>query len=98
MKFGSNDTLMPYANEEFVLGIRPEHAGEYSGEGLTVRMKIVDIEPLGSHTLAVGHVGENGFTAQFKPDTKVRPDDLVDVSLNKENLHFFRKSDACAVR
>ena len=93
-----NGALMSYVNEEFVLGIRPEHAGEYSGEGLMVRMEIVDIEPLGSHTLVVGRVGENNFTAQFKPDTGVQPDDLIDVSLNEENLHFFRKSDEVAVR
>lgn len=93
-----NGALMPYANKEFVLGIRPEHASEYGGEGLMVRMEIVDIEPLGSHTLVVGRVGENNFTAQFKPDTGVQPDDLIDVSLNEENLHFFRKSDEVAVR
>ncbi|MCG8491791.1 MAG: TOBE domain-containing protein [Sneathiellales bacterium] len=61
-------------------------------------MTVIDVEPLGSHTLAIGTVGDSKFTAQFNSKTAVKPEQQVGVSFDEERLHFFKKSDGRAVR
>lgn len=90
--------LSQFVDEKFTLGIRPEHTSEVAGSGPKIKMKVIDIEPLGPHTLLIGEVAGEKFTAQFSSRSKAQPDDMVDVFLNVEEVHFFRDSDGRAVR
>lgn len=85
-------------NQPVVLGIRSEHTGESDENGSRLRMNAVEIEPLGPHTLVIGTVGSERFTAQLAATTKVQPNDWLDVHIDLSKLHFFRGSDGLAIR
>lgn len=90
--------LAEFAGERFSLGIRPEHTSEDPASGPSIQMKVIDVEPLGPHTLLIGEVGGEKFTAQFSSRSRIQPDDTVEVYLNAEEVHFFRESDGRAIR
>lgn len=92
------DALSPLAGEKMILGIRPEHTGEDATLGPGVKVDVVEIEPLGPHTLVIGMVGQEKFIAQVSSATLLKPDDVVDIYLNSGDLHFFRDADGEAVR
>ncbi len=89
--------LAPLAGQACLLGIRPEHTNEAEG-GIGVAVDVDDIEPLGPHTLVVGHVGSRKFTGQARADTATRPGSRVTIQFDPDKLHFFRASDGAAVR
>ncbi|KID12320.1 ABC transporter ATP-binding protein [Ponticoccus alexandrii] len=89
--------LAPYAGQEVLLGIRPEHTTEGEG-GIGVTVEVLDIEPLGPHTLVIGQVGARKFTGQAQADTATRPGDRVAIRFDPAKLHFFRASDGAAIR
>jgi multiple sugar transport system ATP-binding protein len=91
--------LAPLSGQGCLLGIRPEHTAEGGGEGgMGVEVDVVDVEPLGPHTLVIGEVGGRKFTGQARADTPTRPGDRVAVCFDPEKLHFFRASDGAAIR
>jgi multiple sugar transport system ATP-binding protein len=90
--------LSKYSGEEFTVGIRPEHTGETPDSGSKIALTVIDVEPLGPHTLLIGEVGTERFTAQFSSTNKAQPDDVVDVYLDVEKVHFFRGKDGLAIR
>lgn len=90
--------LASAAGEAMVLGIRPEHTGEDSSLGPCIKATVIEMEPLGPHTLLIGRVGDEKFTAQMPASNKSQPDDVVDVYLDRSKLHFFRASDGLALR
>ncbi|PWE53868.1 sugar ABC transporter ATP-binding protein [Metarhizobium album] len=89
--------LSPYAGQAVILGIRPEHTAPASGSDPSIKLKVTDIEPLGPHTLAIGKAGGAAFTAQMPANTRVGPDDSVDVQLDAQKMHFFLKSNGEAL-
>lgn len=91
-------TLTEYVGEKFILGIRPEHTSESPDLGPKIEMNVIDIEPLGPHTLLVGDVDGGKFTTQFASATTIKPDEQADVYLNTEKMHLFRSIDGTAVR
>ena len=84
-------------DEKIVLGIRPEHTSESADFGLKVELDVIDVEPLGPHTQIIGKVGNEKFSAQFSAGSKTKPEDKIEVYLDAEKLHFFRRSDGKAV-
>ncbi len=90
-------TLAPLVGQDCLLGIRPEHTAEGEG-GIGVTVEVVDIEPLGPHTLVIGQVGDRKFTGQARADTPTRPGDHVPIRFDRAKLHFFRASDGAAIR
>lgn len=89
--------LAPLVGQDVLLGIRPEHTDEADG-GIGVQVDVVDIEPLGPHTLVIGQVGDRKFTGQARADTATRPGDRVAIRFDPAKLHFFRASDGAAIR
>lgn len=83
--------------ERVVLGIRPEHTSDDSDHGPSITMEVVEIEPLGPHTLVVGQVGDAKFTAQMHAGISTQPNDSVTVHVDISKLHFFRESDGNAL-
>ncbi|MEH6726342.1 MAG: sn-glycerol-3-phosphate ABC transporter ATP-binding protein UgpC [Hyphomicrobiales bacterium] len=90
--------LAEFSGERFSLGIRPEHTSENADVGPRIQIKVIDVEPLGPHTLLIGEVGGEKFTAQFSSRSRPQPDDMVDVYVNSDEVHFFREADGRAVR
>ncbi len=69
-------------------GIRPEHMREGAH---TARLTLVPdaLEPLGAHTLIIGHVGEHRITAQVDPRFPAVPGQPCAVTIDMEQAHFF---------
>ncbi|MBF2735357.1 MAG: sn-glycerol-3-phosphate ABC transporter ATP-binding protein UgpC [Betaproteobacteria bacterium AqS2] len=72
-----------------VCGVRPEHILAEASGPAKVKQKVKVVEPLGPHTLQVGMVGDVQFTAQVPAARKVSPDDVVELGLDLDELHFF---------
>lgn len=92
------DHLGHLIGEELVLGIRPEHTGENPLLGSSIDVTVIEMEPLGPHTLLIGQAGDDRFVAQMPATSNARPDDQVSVYLDAAKMHFFRASDGLAVR
>ncbi len=76
------------AGREASIGLRPEHV--VPGDGAdTFEAKVELVEPLGSETLAMLRIGEASVTGRFPPDMKVKPGDMVKVSLALNRMRFF---------
>jgi multiple sugar transport system ATP-binding protein len=69
-------------------GIRPEHmrAGPHSAN-LTIMPAA--LEPLGAHTLIIGHAGEHKITAQVDARFPAEPGKPCTIPLDMQEAHFF---------
>ena len=73
---------------EAVFGIRPEHMR--GSEGLaTLSMKVEAVEPLGAHTLLLGHIGGAKVTAQADPRTAAAVGEVCSIPIDMAQAHFF---------
>ena len=74
--------------DRVIFGIRPEHMrhSEHPAEFSFVPQAT---EPLGSHTLVLGRVGEARMTAQVDPRFPVTPGEPCKVSFDMTQAHFF---------
>ncbi len=89
------DRLAQHRNRPVSLGIRPEHC---AGTGdATVPLEVVAVEPLGPHTLLVGHVGRTPFTAQVAPGFPAAADQLVEVGITSGAAHFFDRATGAVI-
>ncbi len=77
------------------LGIRPEHCAPSSP--YTLPLKVVAVEPLGPHTLLVGHVGSVPFTAQLPATTLADADAVVPVGIDVEQIHLFDRASGAVL-
>jgi multiple sugar transport system ATP-binding protein len=84
---------------EVILGIRPEHttSGATSVAG-KLALKVLAIEPLGSHTLLIGEVAGTRFTAQVDAHFAAQVGDFVIVDYNPANIHLFDPVSERAIR
>ena len=80
-----------------VLGIRPEHTMTVDPSFPTIPLKVADIEPLGPHTLAIGTAGTAPFTAQVSAGSRIAHDDVINVPIEPDKMHFFLKSTGEAI-
>ncbi|WP_099826484.1 ABC transporter ATP-binding protein [Oceaniglobus indicus] len=92
------DVLRPHAGEACVMGIRPEHTHDRGGSGASVEIEVLDIEPLGPHTLLIGQAGDAKFTGQVAAGTRAEPGERRQIHFDLDKLHFFRASDGRAIR
>lgn len=90
--------LAEHIGEPFVLGIRPEHTGNSENLGPKIELDVIDVEPLGPHTLVIGDACGDRFTAQFTSGAKADPDEKISVFLDASRIHLFRASDGLAIR
>ena len=76
------------ARERVTLGIRPEHMdGGDQPEALTLRCDT--LEPLGAHTLVLGHIGGDKVVAQVAPRFPAEPGRDCTVQVDMSKAHFF---------
>jgi multiple sugar transport system ATP-binding protein len=89
------EQLTRHRDRPVLLGIRPEHC---PGVGdATVPLEVVAVEPLGPHTLLVGHVGQTPFTAQVAPTFSAAADQLVQVGITTREAHFFDQATGAVI-
>ncbi|EYD74286.1 putative ATP-binding protein component of ABC transporter [Rubellimicrobium mesophilum DSM 19309] len=73
---------------QVLFGIRPEHMRP-SGHQASLTLEPQAIEPLGPHTLVLGHVGGERVTAQVDPRFPVRAGEPCVVPVDMTQAHFF---------
>ena len=74
--------------DKVVFGIRPEHMRQSDHTG-ALTLVADTLEPLGAHTLILGHVGEAPITAQVDPRFLVKEGESCTVTLDMGEAHFF---------
>lgn len=83
-------------SEEVVFGIRPEHINDRAFAthlpGVDELEAVVDvIEPVGSEVILIITMGEHQLTAKVDPHTKASLHQLIELSVDMNNLHLFDK-------
>ena len=73
-------------NHKVVLGLRPEHVTRGDGP---IEIIVRSLEPLGSHTLAIGRVRDTTWTVELDAHDNAKPDSRLPLSINLEKVHFF---------
>jgi multiple sugar transport system ATP-binding protein len=90
--------LVSYVGQPCVMGIRPEHTFDTGGTGPSVEIEVVDIEPLGPHTMLIGLAAGAKFTGQVAAGTRAEPGERRQIHFDLDKLHFFRAGDGRAIR
>jgi multiple sugar transport system ATP-binding protein len=89
--------------KEFLFGVRPEDitkrgTGERSGrksDPLSARVNV--IETLGKETYLDITTGDDTMTAVISPNIKVKLDDTIELDMNLDKIHLFKKDGGEAV-
>jgi multiple sugar transport system ATP-binding protein len=85
--------LEPYIDQKVVFGIRPEHVGSPSAEGienaLTIPAVVEVIEPMGSETYLYMKTGATGFIARVDPHRSCEVGDQINLAVIMANAHVF---------
>ena len=92
------EQLAAYVGEAFELGIRPEHTALATTEAAHISMRVIETEPLGPHTLVIGDIEGEKFTAQVHSSVRPVPGDMLPLEIDTEKLHLFRSADERAIR
>jgi ABC-type sugar transport system ATPase subunit len=88
-------TALPAAgrpSNDLLLGVRPEHLVWHDGSAPLVEGTASVVEPLGSDTLVSLDVGGTAVIARLPPRVVRRKGEVVRLSADPANLHFFDKS------
>jgi multiple sugar transport system ATP-binding protein len=81
-------------NQKVVLGLRPEHVTRGTGP---VEIMVKSIEPLGSHTLAIGCIGDTTWTVELDAHDDAKPDNRLPLNINLEKAHFFNSESGVRI-
>jgi multiple sugar transport system ATP-binding protein len=89
--------------KEWVFGIRPEDmfekapGQEPSIERPIIKAKVNVVEPLGKEISLDVSTGANALTVLLGADTKAKPYHDIDLTLNLDKAHLFRREGGQAV-
>jgi multiple sugar transport system ATP-binding protein len=72
--------------EKLTLGLRPENITRGQGE---IKMKVRSVEPLGSHTLAIGFLGATSITVELESHDKIQPGESLPLQFDMSKSHVF---------
>jgi multiple sugar transport system ATP-binding protein len=92
---GSAGRLAAYRGRKIVFGIRPEALTDPDGadrnaaETVTAECHIEVVEPAGSDTFAVTHLGGREVVARLRADASVRPGQVTPLTFNLSKSVFF---------
>ncbi len=87
-----------HAGQAVTFGIRPEHVSEVTGESTSLASVHTDVvEPLGSHALLMGRIGESKFVAQVDAHLKLKPGDVCPIHFNMDRMHLFDKNSGTVI-
>ena len=80
------NSLMFQNGERLTFGIRPENITRGK---VGILMKVRSVEPLGSHTLAIGSIGSSPVTVELEPHDKIRAGEMLPLQLDHSKSHLF---------
>jgi multiple sugar transport system ATP-binding protein len=88
--------LQGKANEEIILGVRPENMqdksfAEKTLEGSPIKAMVEVVEPLGSEVQIFVTSGEHSLVARVDPRTGAKLSEEIELVLNTEKIHIFEK-------
>jgi multiple sugar transport system ATP-binding protein len=86
--------LRGYVGKTIVLGVRPENIYEHGDIPLVVSNN----ENLGQNTLVHGHLKDQKLVCKFRRWTNYRPNDIINIGFDLDNIHFFDKDTTLAIR
>jgi multiple sugar transport system ATP-binding protein len=91
--------LLSIKEKDLIFGIRPEDIDRKRPEHHpslskpTILAEVNAVETLGKEVSLNVSIGENFMTALLSADTKARPHQKIDLILNLEKAHFFKKME-----
>jgi multiple sugar transport system ATP-binding protein len=89
------DRLAPYSGKRVVFGLRPEHVGSPTAEGMEglprIKASVEVVEPMGSETYLYLNTGRNAFVARVDSHRTCRVGDRVDLAVFLAKGHVFDK-------
>ena len=92
----NNDALVPYADKEVIIGIRPEHVHnepeyiEKFPEGI-VEANVEVTELMGAETYLYMNCEGHSINARVDPSNTARPGDTIKITLEPSRIHLFDK-------
>jgi multiple sugar transport system ATP-binding protein len=92
--------LLPYAEREVTVGIRPEDLRLANGsdpDGLCIDAVVEVVERLGSEILLDVQVGPQSMVAAVEPTVRVQLGDKIRLALRGDRLHFFDAASEAAI-
>jgi multiple sugar transport system ATP-binding protein len=94
---------LDFSENEFVFGIRPEDiyekgpGQEPSVERPIIEAKVNVVEPLGKEISLDVSTGANSLTVLLGAETKAKPHQEIDLTLNLDKAHLFRRGGGEAI-
>ncbi|PKL87382.1 MAG: glycerol-3-phosphate ABC transporter ATP-binding protein [Ignavibacteriae bacterium HGW-Ignavibacteriae-2] len=88
--------LESYLNKNIILGFRPEDIqikNTESGNLSRHSIKLEVVEPMGNEIFIYFLLGNAEITGRVPADTILKVDDVIDVFIDKDKLHFFDADD-----
>jgi len=92
------NTLLPIAgkdvrrlgssSDEVLLGVRPEHMRASDVQG-TLSVTPTALEPLGPHTILIGHCANTRISAQVAPYFTAQVGTACDIPVDMQQVHYF---------
>ncbi len=76
-------------DQPVTFGIRPEHLTGGTTGPAVLTFAPQAIEPLGAHTLLIGHLGDTSFVAQVDAHFPAEPDQPCQITCDMTKLHLF---------
>ncbi len=98
LRLSSGETVVPdpviskrllSCESNLTVGIRPEAISRGKSGPL---LMVQTVEPLGSHTLAIGALGANKLTVHLSSQDKVKTGDVLPLQIDAKQLHAFDAS------
>jgi multiple sugar transport system ATP-binding protein len=87
------DTLANYVDKEVTFGLRPEHIGSPTAEGMEgapkIQASVEVIEPMGSETYLYMTTGSNDFIARVDSHRRCQVGDKLDLAVMLDKAHIF---------
>jgi multiple sugar transport system ATP-binding protein len=81
------------ADEDVVLGFRPEHIAFATAESTSqLQAEVVVVEPTGTETLLNVNAAGHSFLALFRERLDVTPGEHISLAIDPNNVHLFSKA------
>jgi multiple sugar transport system ATP-binding protein len=92
--------LHPHSGKSVVVGIRPENirVTDRATPGTAIVARLEIAEPMGAETYLHLHAHSMSFIARVAPTGNYEPDQVVGISFDSAQLHFFDASTGDAMR
>ena len=92
--------LLPYADRDVTLGVRPEDLRLANGSdpaGLCIDAVVEVVEKLGSEILLDVQIGAQTMVAAVEPTVRAQRGDKIRLALRPDRLHFFDATSEAAI-